>query len=562
MTDETRDLGNGDREALVRIARSWVATHGTATRAQLVLDCADAGIAEAARRSGVSPTTVTKWWRRYSEFGIDGLSDTPRTGRPTASADTVAGVLRCALLTPPGDGNRWSTHTIAEHTGTSQATVSRIRRRVFPRPDPGTELLPDSATAVLAYVDVDAAGCAIGLMPARGGVARNSPALADAVETIVCAALIRRPHDGYGPPEPAGTGSEGPQHPAAGPRAVDLLRRAADRLPPSLPYTLLIDVELDPAARRWLMHRPELQVHALTPEAWLATVQRIASIVDPQQLKELQQVQAQIREAYAAGRTGFTWVRAGESRAATQVDAAPPEPSETVAGDPERVVQAICAALVHGEMGAGDPVTVRSVSRRAGISAGRVAETMARLAEEALLDRRCGQYLLPVPQARDVVETYTARGLLGTAIARRLAGAQISPSPAAYTLHDRIVTCDRLGLATQAYRLDLDLQNEIARNAAMPRIGWMFIQLSLQLSLFTTIIGLDYQYPTDEIVTDDRRVLDTIAAGDPEAAVNAWREKTDNCARYMLRALKAMSARQSASASSGAASRGPNANTP
>ena len=96
----------------------------------------------------------------------------------------------------------------------------------------------------------------------------------------------------------------------------------------------------------------------------------------------------------------------------------------------------------------------------------------------------------------------------------------------------------------------------------MPRIGWMFIQLSLQLSLFTTIIGLDYQYPTDEIVTDDRRVLDTIAGGDPEAAVNAWREKTDNCARYMLRALRAMSARQPGPASGGAASRGPNASTP
>lgn len=551
MTDEPRDLRPGDRETLVRIARSWVATHGSATRAQLVLDCADVGVAEAARRSGVSPTTVSKWWRRYSEFGIDGLSDTPRTGRPTASTDTVGGVLRCALLTPPADGSRWSTHTIAERTGTSQATVSRIRRRVFPRADPGAEMLPDSATAVLAYVDVGVAGCAIGMMPARGGVARNSPALADAVETIVCAALIRRPHDGYGP----GAVADGKANPAAGPRAVDLLRRAADRLPPSLPCTLLIDVELDAAARRWLMHRPELQVHALTPEAWLATVQRIASTVDPQQLKELQQVQARIRAVYAAGGTSFTWIRAGESAAAKQVDAAPPEPSEPVAGDPERVVQAICAALGHGELGAGDPLTVRSVSRRAGISGGRVAEALARLAEEALVDRRCGQYLVPVPQARDVVETYTARGLLGTAIARRLAGSQIAPSPAAYALHDRIVTCDRLGLATQAYRLDLDLQNEIARNAAMPRIGWMFIQLSLQLSLFTTIIGLDYQYPTDEIVTDDRRVLDTIAAGDPEAAVNAWREKTDNCARYMLQALKAMSARQSGLGSGGAAAR-------
>ena len=74
----------------------------------------------------------------------------------------------------------------------------------------------------------------------------------------------------------------------------------------------------------------------------MATVQRIAATVDPQQLKELQQVQGQIRAVYAAGGTGFTWVRGGESTAAQPVDGARLEPSEPVAGDPERVVQAIC----------------------------------------------------------------------------------------------------------------------------------------------------------------------------------------------------------------------------
>jgi DNA-binding GntR family transcriptional regulator len=62
----------------------------------------------------------------------------------------------------------------------------------------------------------------------------------------------------------------------------------------------------------------------------------------------------------------------------------------------------------------------------------------------------------------------------------------------------------------------------------------MFVRLTLQLRLFLAIFGLSYRYPTDEIVADDRRILAEIRRRDPEAAVEAWRNKIDNCARYML----------------------------
>ena len=49
----------------------------------------------------------------------------------------------------------------------------------------------------------------------------------------------------------------------------------------------------------------------------------------------------------------------------------------------------------------------------------------------------------------------------------------------------------------------------------MPRIGSMFVRLTLQLRLFLAIFGLSYRYPTDEIVADDRRILAEIRRRDP-----------------------------------------------
>ena len=41
-------------------------------------------------------------------------------------------------------------------------------------------------------------------------------------------------------------------------------------------------------------------------------------------------------------------------------------------------------------------------------------------------------------------------------------------------------------------------------------------------------------------MTDDRRILAEIRRRDPESAVEAWRSKIDNCARYMLARLRPM----------------------
>ena len=159
----------------------------------------------------------------------------------------------------------------------------------------------------------------------------------------------------------------------------------------------------------------------------------VADALDPRQLAELREVQRLIRHARSDAAGEFTWCRGTHtsSPAAHTVSAAGTEP---LVGNLTQVVRGICAAIAEGELQAGDSISARRIARRSGVSPGRVADALAHLAEEALIDRHAGHYLLPVPTPRDVIETYTARGLLGTAIVRRLASDRIDmPKPSTST---------------------------------------------------------------------------------------------------------------------------------
>jgi DNA-binding GntR family transcriptional regulator/transposase len=522
VADNGRQLSSADREMLLRTARSRQSSHGVAIRARLVVDNADLGVAEAARRSSVSQATVAKWWRRYLDAGVDGLRDAPHTGRPPASDEVVRCVLTCTLDEPPAGTERWTTRTVADVLDVSQATVSRIRRRYFGRREPNAAFPGDLSTSILTYVDVHPSGCALGFHPSSGPSAGGtSAARADVTETIICAALLRSPVRGHG-----GTADDASD-------AVAVLSRAAERLPHTPAVTLIIDAELDAPARQWLSCHPAIKAHAVTGDGWLGMLHRVVDAVDPQQLAELREVQRLIRLARRDAAEEFTWSRptapsSSAARAASAAETALP------AGNLTQVVRGICTAIAEGELQAGDSISARRIARRSGFSPGRVADALAQLAQESLIDRHAGRYLLPVPSPRDVIETYTARGLLGTAIARRLASARTDLPTVVDEQFAGLIRCDELGHIYEASTIDLDLQDELAAAANMPRIGSMFIRLTLQLRLFVAIFGLNYRYPTDEIVADDQKILVEIRRHDQDGAVCAWRSKIDNCARFML----------------------------
>lgn len=514
------ELAAADRVELLRIARSRQTPRGVAARARMVLDCADSGVAEAARRSSVSRPTAAKWWQRYQDGGVGALDDVPRAGRPPADDEIVRRILSCSLVDPPPGVDRWSTRATAQAVGVSQATVSRVRRRAFPRAAP-SELVPlrYRPMSILGYVGIHPGGCALGFHAASGASTRGgspSPAHVDVVETIVCASLLRRP-------DPSD--------------ALDVLRRAAERLAPRPAVDLVVDVELDDRARRWLADRPWISVYSVPGENWLGMLHGIADMVDPRQIEELREIQALVRAA-RRGRAGeFVWSRGPVQPAAAGGRDTPAAVDLLARGDLALVVRGVCDAIADGELYARDAISPRRIARRCGLGPGRVAETLAHMAEDALVERTDGQHRLLDPTARDVVETYTARGLLGTAVVRDLASARGALLPSVDEQYRGLVRCDEHGLMSEAHRIDLDFQDELARSCRMPRIGGMFVRLSMQLRLFTTILGLRYRYPTEEMRAEGQRLLVEIRRNDPVAAVAAWHAKIDNCAQYMLSQL-------------------------
>ena len=73
--------------------------------------------------------TVGKWRSRFLEQGLDGLLDQPRSGRPRMIDDAdVERVIALTLETTPRDATHWSTRSMAQKSGLSHTTISRIWR--------------------------------------------------------------------------------------------------------------------------------------------------------------------------------------------------------------------------------------------------------------------------------------------------------------------------------------------------------------------------------------------------------------------------------------------------
>jgi transposase len=104
--------------------------HALAVRAKIILHSA-AGMTyeEVAASVDGSLWLVWKWRKRFLEHGLDGLLDRPRPGAPRSVSDKeVDRVIALTLESKPSDGGHWSTRAMADATGLSQSTVSRIWR--------------------------------------------------------------------------------------------------------------------------------------------------------------------------------------------------------------------------------------------------------------------------------------------------------------------------------------------------------------------------------------------------------------------------------------------------
>jgi len=135
-------LDDEQRKQVEAIASSRSLPYGIVRRAKIIIMSADGMpnnlIAQALH---LSCPSVGKWRNRYIRFGIQGLHDELRPGRPRSIEDErVAHIVRTTLRHRPKAATHWTMRAMASETGVSKDTVARIwnafglqphRRRTF-----------------------------------------------------------------------------------------------------------------------------------------------------------------------------------------------------------------------------------------------------------------------------------------------------------------------------------------------------------------------------------------------------------------------------------------------
>jgi transposase len=119
-----------ERQPLLDWTRRPKTAQALALRARIVLLCVT-GLSntEVARRLQVTGATVCKWRQRFVLLRLDGLLDEPRPGTSRRLSDAeVERVLAHTLETQPQAATHWPTRSLAQASGLSQSSISRIWR--------------------------------------------------------------------------------------------------------------------------------------------------------------------------------------------------------------------------------------------------------------------------------------------------------------------------------------------------------------------------------------------------------------------------------------------------
>ena len=126
----TITLTEEQRATLSAIARARSAQPARLVQRAKVILFAASGLQnkEIAQRIGASRFLVARWRERFRELGIAGIEkDAPRPGRtPKIGPAKIREIVRMTTRELPPDATQWSQRTMAEATGVSPASVSRI----------------------------------------------------------------------------------------------------------------------------------------------------------------------------------------------------------------------------------------------------------------------------------------------------------------------------------------------------------------------------------------------------------------------------------------------------
>jgi transposase len=123
MALKVRTLTAEEAQALQRVASSRTAPHRAVQRAQLVWARAHGEtVPVIASQVGLSAFRVRAWLHRWNRYGLAGLADAPRAGRPRQHDETARGtVVALARTTPRSLGWPFALWTLARRQQALQA---------------------------------------------------------------------------------------------------------------------------------------------------------------------------------------------------------------------------------------------------------------------------------------------------------------------------------------------------------------------------------------------------------------------------------------------------------
>lgn len=128
MNTKQIPLTEAQRQELMRISRSQKSESRIVTRAKIVLQSSEGKTYdEIMQITNQCRASVSKWRKRFIEFGIGGLKDLARPGKPRIiTAEQHALVIEKACSKPEDGYTNWSQRRIAKAVGISQTKVQNI----------------------------------------------------------------------------------------------------------------------------------------------------------------------------------------------------------------------------------------------------------------------------------------------------------------------------------------------------------------------------------------------------------------------------------------------------
>jgi DNA-binding GntR family transcriptional regulator len=487
-------------------------------RAGLVQDVLALGPTRAARKHGVTRQTAARWAQRYRTGGTARLCQPARQRRATEA--TQRAVLTAPLWMPT---TKWSSRSIADALGVSQSSVARAWEVMRSGTGSSSDLAARTAgyrpqlLGLLVTPDYAVLAAQLRHVPGRDELAarmRVAPALQRCLRTILAADLVRR---------------RVPDTPAADVSAFwDRVTNAIEA-----------DATLMALASDEAPLPAEVSVRTVCRDAdeWqsLFTVfLEWGPLLSPASARELEN---ELRTWARGPRHAFSWVLPATP---VRKGGAPAVRSTARHLGPERaladeIVGTIRQAIAEGRLTGGDRVTERYLAGRLRTTRAQVRTALRLLERDGLVTITTGHAaVVPVPTTNDVVETYAARRALGALVIRAAAR---WPPEARESVEESLDALERCASAGDVYgtsEADIEFQNTLARASGLARIGPMLEVLADHLRMFIAVMGVDYAYPIDAILRDDRGIFDALTAGDAEAAVERWRTKMDDAAAYML----------------------------